>query len=177
MTISSIFPPTSALGALIKWEPPDDEGLHRCCYITQQVKAFLLSDAAKKPDWGRLTPARQLVSVLDGFVAGESLARLGQHVNPPLFRKMKPRRRDTGPNVWELRTTDVRLFGWFPGPPNTFVGVVATMKRELLRPDGSNDDAQYAAHIANVAAWRTQQGCDHLVWRLDQDDLPVHLKC
>lgn len=175
MTSSSIFPPKAVAAALIRWVPSDDEDLHRCCYITNAVQAFLAAPRAQLPDWGTLRPAQQLASKLDAFVGGDHLAALGMQDSPPAFRKLRPRGAN-GPNVWELRTWDVRLFGWFPGPLNTFVGVAPALKKDLLLPDGSENSAAYQAHIDEVVTWRLTHGLEQHVWKLTEDDLPLFLK-
>ena len=95
--------------------------------------------------------------------------------SPPAFRKLAPKRPE-GPNVWELRTWDVRLFGWFPGPPNTFMGVCVALKKDLLLPNGDDDPAAYRSRIDEVVAWRSSHGLTKHVWKLTKDALPLHLK-
>ncbi len=177
LTNSSIFPPTGALVPLYSWVPADSEGLHRCCYVTAEVRAFLASPAALVRDWGSLPPRRQLMSKLDAFVEGDHWAVLAAADTPPAFRKLHPARPE-GPNVWEMRTWDVRLFGWFPGPRNTFVGVWPALKKDLLRADGSGveDPALYQAGIESVVQFRRKHGLDTYIWKGAQDDLPIHLK-
>jgi hypothetical protein len=177
LTNSSFFQLIEAIDGLASWQPSDDDELERCCYVTEAVLTFLTASEAQVPDWGKFRPAKQLANKLDAFVAGESWAALGSLDSPPAFRKLRPKRAD-GPNVWELRTTDVRLFGWFPGPKNMFIGVVPALKKDLRLPDGSDDDpAKYSLHVAEVAAWREEHGLGRCIWRLSEDDLPVHIKC
>lgn len=123
----------------------------------------------------RLRAAAQLATKLNGFVAGRSLPVLGAMDTDPAFRKLEPDAPE-GPCVWELRTWDVRLFGWFPGPPNTWIGVKPMLKRDLVLPDGTADPEAYAAQIAEVVAWRRAHGMEHQIWRLGKDDLLIHLK-
>jgi hypothetical protein len=172
---SSIPLSAKAAGALTRWEPSDDEEVHRCCYLAEAVFAFLRSEKAQLFDWGKLKPAQQIASKLDAFVSGDHLASLGMRDNLPVFRKLQPKRPE-GPNIWELRTWDVRLFGWFPGPRNTFVGVVAALKKDLLLGDGSENPNAYRERIDEVAAWRTEYDLDQHIWKLTEDDLPLHLK-
>jgi hypothetical protein len=60
------------------------------------------------------TPVEQLYGLLDLYLTGEQL-NLGDNYKP-----MHPH----GDGVWELRTTDVRIFGWFPIRDH-FVAVIA----------------------------------------------------
>lgn len=168
--------PDSAQRALVRWDPPDGEEFHRCCYVTLQVGVFLRSSEGKVRDRShRLSARQQLATKLNGFVAGRSLPVLGAMDTDPAFRKLVPDAPE-GPCVWELRTLDVRLFGWFPGTPNTWIGVKAILKRDLVLSDGTADADAYAAQIAEVVAWRRQHHMEQQVWRLGKDDLLNFLK-
>ena len=178
LTNSSIFPPTGCTAQLRRWLPSDDGEVMRCCYVTQEVESFLALPAIGAATYWSytLSPKRQLMNKLDAFVEGDHWAVLAQADTPPAFRKLRPRRPE-GPNAWELRTIDVRLFGWFPGPPNTFVGVVPALKRDLVDQNGMEDDAKYRSRIDDVVRFRAAHGLEAHIWRLAQDDLPNHLKC
>jgi hypothetical protein len=79
-------------------------------------------------------------------------------------------------NVWEFRTTDVRMFGWFPGPPNVFVGQCVRLKTSLLKPDGDENLEEYARCQLAVVNWRRAIKLDQHVWNLKYDDLYTHLR-
>jgi hypothetical protein len=122
-----------------------------------------------------MAAGKQLASKLDAFASGQPYRALVGTDSPPAFRKLRPTRPD-GPNVWEMRTTDVRVFGWFPGPKNIFIGVCVALKKELLLNDGNEDQAAYQAFIDSVVGWRQAHDLSVQVWRKMQDDLPLHLK-
>lgn len=52
---------------------------------------------------GAMSPMAQAGSLFNRWVAGEPFER-------PLPREMRP----VGEGIWELRTDDLRFFGWFP---------------------------------------------------------------
>lgn len=52
---------------------------------------------------GAVTPKEQAGVLFNRFVAGDDL-------DPPLPHEMNPK----GHGIWEVRTHDLRLFGWFP---------------------------------------------------------------
>lgn len=71
------------------------------------------------------TPAQQFDALLEIFCAGESLAVGWQ------FHALQPSESDT----WELKTPDIRIFGWFPRK-DIFIGEDANTKRFILDHPG-----------------------------------------
>ena len=72
-------------------------------------------------DWhGRLSPDEQLYDLFRRFLSGGRL----EYENE--FHELKPLELD----VWELKTTDVRIFGWFVGKC-VFVAVSADLKNRI----------------------------------------------
>ena len=61
-------------------------------------------------------------------------------------------------SVWELRTSDVRIFGWFPRR-STFVAVGGAMKRDL-KGDAERKDP-YQPFINEVVTFRAKLMLDN----------------
>lgn len=90
-------------------------------------------------DRGRnLTPREQVEEGFYEFIKGDPMA-YGKDC-----RKLDPLNR----HVWELKTTDVRIFGWFPRIA-TFVMVGGAMRADLT------DFASYKPHIDRVVRFRS----------------------
>ncbi len=95
-------------------------------------------------DRGRdLWPWEQVEQLLFDFVVGRPLSYDTQR------KKLDPLTQ----HVWELKTEDVRLIGWFPRR-KCFVAVCGRMKREIQRAK------LYAPCINNVGWFRSQLGLD-----------------
>jgi|SRR5580658_1463456 hypothetical protein len=96
----------------------------RYVYAAPEVEewfANVLSQAAR--DLGRnLWPYEQVEGLLHDFVAGEIL------VHTDTYRQLEPLYQ----SVWELRTVDVRIFGWFPRRC-TFLMVCGALKKTIPR--------------------------------------------
>jgi hypothetical protein len=91
----------------------------------------------------QLAPLEQLFAFVQIFCADEPLT-YGDHFKPLYCR---------GQGDWELRTDDLRVFGWFPIKDH-FVGVVADdatyIKQHRL----------YAGYIGEVVRFRNQLDLD-----------------
>lgn len=106
-------------------------------------KIFLLPSAAKwmreilpslEPDGyvsDAITPKQQTYQLFKDFIAGEDMFGTEMHPKP-----LRPSNKDHG--IWELRTPDLRFFGWFCAKGKFVVAYVAT-KAELLKK-GSYDE-------------------------------------
>jgi hypothetical protein len=166
--------PESAAGVLFAWKITRPGVItKRWAFITPEVVAFLKSPAAVERDRGDLRFGQQLVARLNAFAAGDRLALMNFDGPDPTFRKLAP----VSANVWTMRTTDLRIFGWFPQPENTWVAVLVTPKRDLTLPDGSNDPEKYADRIRRVQAWRTSNGMEEHVAFATEYELPLRLRC
>jgi len=128
----------------VELEHPDQPV--RYLYAAPAVESWFTDTLASAPcDRGRnLTPSEQVDECLYEFVRGEPLA-YGHRC-----RKLEPIAR----GVWELKTTDVRIFGWFPKRA-TFLMVCGEMKVRLPHFKA------YQPYVAHVVTFR-----DHL----DLDD-------
>lgn len=113
-----------AAGMLAKHEPDleSHEQPLRLVYLALEVSAWFSHTLKAAPaDRDRaLTPSEQVEQLLYEFVIGRPMT-YGWHYHPlhPLTRL-----------TWELRTTDVRLIGWFPNR-GIFLAVCGRLKSEL----------------------------------------------
>ena len=115
----------------------------------------------------RLDAWRQVDSLLSAYVAGAPVGLLAAIGMDPPFKLMQPVRR----NVWTLRTTDTRIFGWFVDP-GLFVAVNASAT-DRLKQIPNPAPGSYRDHIARVTQWRDRHACSAsaLIWQGDLDDL------
>lgn len=135
------------LGKLKKHEPEleRDEFPDRHVYLSREVYAWMEATLRLAPrDRGRdLLPYEQVDQLLFDFVIGRPLVYDVQR------KKLEP----ITQHVWELKTEDVRLIGWFPRR-KSFVIVCGRMKREL--PNAK----LYAPCIRHVVWFRDSLGLD-----------------
>lgn len=106
-------------GLLIKLEVPLDAGERevREIYLSPKLRDWLASTLPTLPsqwDLKNQSPEMQVDALTHIFVAGEPLAFDSQ------FNVLAPCEK----GVWELKTPDVRIFGWFV-EKDVFIGVVA----------------------------------------------------
>lgn len=105
--------------ALFEIEPDLDEGVQpqRYLYAVPRFRRFLDEVPTLKSTWNiDETPVQQLDALLAEFLGTEPFTvsrRFG-----PIF----PSRGKPWPGVWELKTADLRIFGWFPRK-NFFIAV------------------------------------------------------
>ena len=113
-------------GKLKKYEPEmeRDEFPDRHVYFSLEAHAWMEATLVSAPRDRRrdLLPYEQVDLLLYDFVIGRPLAYDQQR------KKLDP----LGQHVWELKTEDVRLIGWFPRR-KSFVVVCGQMKRDLLK--------------------------------------------
>lgn len=138
----------AATDKLLKHEPDLDENelSERIAYFSpafdQWLDAFLRQLASRA---GRhLTPFEQAEQILYEFVAGQPMA-YSVH-----YRKLEP----LTAHVWELKTPDVRLFGWFPKRA-IIVFVCGALKENVKKFDN------YTPFIQEVIAFRDALDLDH----------------
>ena len=131
----------SHAGALIRHDPDleNDEQPLRYVYLAPEVDAWISTTLATAPvDRSRqLTPFEQVEQRLYDFAIGRPMA-YGTEYHPldPL-----------GQAVWELKTVDVRLIGWFARRA-TFIIVCGRLKGELRKAK------LYAPCIEHVVRFR-----------------------
>jgi hypothetical protein len=108
---------SGAAGPLFKLDALEaNQQEFRCVYLSEKLKNWMANDLPKlKATWQtELTCEEQVSELLESFCAGEPLDSSTQ------FHALRPYEN----GVWELKTGDVRIFGWFPKKDH-FVGVVA----------------------------------------------------
>lgn len=106
------------------------------------------------------TPQEQLWDCWLRFCLGEVL-HYGTH-----FKHLK----HAGDGVWELKTVDVRIFGWFP-TRDVFVAVEGDTKIELVR------NRSYGQHIRSVMAYRSSLPLDEPKYIAGDDPNAVVSNC
>jgi len=136
-----------ATGKLKKHEPDleDAELPERVVCFTPELDTWLydvLRIASR--DRGRdLTPFEQTEQIFYDFVIGRPMA-YSIHI-----RQLDPLRQ----HVWELKTTDVRILGWFPKKAH-FVAVCGALKKVIPRAK------HYAPLINSVVDFRATLDLD-----------------
>lgn len=136
-----------SIGKLKKHDPDLEhtEFPERHVYLAPGADAWFVSmlGNAMRIRGRNLTPVEQVEQFLYDFVRGVPINHFQR-------KKLDP----FGLHVWELKTADVRLFGWFARKKH-FVVACGEMKMNLLAAN------LYKPHIAAVVSFR---GC------LDLDD-------
>lgn len=128
-------------GVLIRYEAElEPEVLpERVIHLTPQFQKWLEHALPKeRRDRGRqLSPIEQVEEIFRHFILGRPM---GYDVHRKLLDPV-------GLGVWEIKTVDVRMLGWFPCH-RTFIAAVGVMKRMLPRR------RDYRPHIDAVVAIR-----------------------
>jgi hypothetical protein len=95
----------------------------RLIYASRRLVDWLRDDLPEVVSDRNLeeTPLQQVDSLFEVFVSGDTLQYQHQ------FWCLSPIDR----GVWELKTPDVRIFGWFPAK-DCFIGFVADSKHRIL---------------------------------------------
>jgi hypothetical protein len=116
-------------GDLFRLDPalPPNELELRMIYLSPKLKTWLADVLPGVPsDWDvELTPAEELSQLVESFCSGVVLI-YDKDLKPIRYVK---------DGVWELRTIDLRLFGWFPMKDH-FVGVVANTAKFIHDHEG-----------------------------------------
>ena len=116
----------------------DDEQPERILYLAPGLEWFTEQVLAPIRRRGRnLTPYEQVAQTFYEFVVGNVLP-YGHRLH-----KLDP----LASHIWELKTVDVRIFGWFPRR-GTFVAVTGAMKDHLTT------NASYEPCVTRVRAFR-----------------------
>ncbi|WP_158704421.1 hypothetical protein [Rhizobium sp. NXC24] len=85
-----------------------------------------------------ISPRQQAFAIIKDFIAGKPFP------GPRMFKRMRPGSDD----VWEMRTADLRFFGWFAAK-DCFVAVAGDFFETL-----KEDKSRYEAHRLDVLAKR-----------------------
>lgn len=121
MTLLSTLRMFVRTGRLLQYElaEDDDRQPHRSLYVTPDLARWINGDLARHPLSKRaVSPVEQIADFMDRFV-GEPV----MHIND--FQQIKP----AGAHVYEMKTTDVRVYGWFPAA-RVFIAVEGALKAE-----------------------------------------------
>jgi hypothetical protein len=97
-------------------------------------------------------PDQQVDALFEDFTSGIVLTYSHQ------FKCLNP----VGDGVWELKTADVRIFGWFYAM-DCFIAIVADTKQHIL------DHGLYAGYRGEVVHYRNQLALDEPKF-IDGDD-------
>lgn len=91
-----------------------------------------------------ISPALQAWALLKRFIVGHAFE------HPKLFKRMSPLTDD----IWELRTDDLRFFGWFPRK-DCFIATSGDLFANLKA-----DEALYEKHRIAAIEFRAQLDLD-----------------
>lgn len=121
LTVESTLANLEALRVLLRHEldPDDDRMPIRTLYVWRPLNTFLSACFPRMQRLsGRLTPLEQVAGAFDRFVGDPNLTGTGEFVciTPQSSR------------IYEVKMTDVRVFGFFPCPRRFVVTSVALKK-------------------------------------------------
>lgn len=142
-----------SIGTLLRYEADldVDELPHRYLYVSPTVDRWLerILPGLPRDRSRQLTPSQQVDVILRDFVLGRPLNYGRDH------RRLEPH----ADQVWELKSEDLRLFGWYVRE-EMFVVVEGHMRKEL-RPKSA-----YTPVIERVVAFRAALDMDEpKTWR------------
>jgi hypothetical protein len=134
-------------GALLKIDVPltADELPTRLVYARPRFRDWLQNELPAEPAdrGGRQSPLEQVDDLLHRFLTGQRL------LDEWDLRALKP----VDLCVWELKTIDVRIFGWFPGH-DVFIAVNGAMAWSVKQRQ------MYAAYRDEVCIFRGRLDLD-----------------
>ncbi len=124
-------------------EPSEQEW--RAIYAGGRFQPWLINDLPNLVSEWQIeeTPLQQLDALLEVFASGEALT-YGHRLNPL---------NHLGDGVWELKTADLRIFGWFPCKDH-FIGVVADTAYRCKKHD------LYAGYAGETVRFRDKLDLD-----------------
>jgi len=108
-------------GVLVPYALADDDDRQpeRCLYLSKGLSDWMENDLTDVRVKGRAqSPLEQLTDFMDRFVGEPTM-----HIND--FQQIKP----SGVAVYEMKTTDVRIYGWFPAR-RVFIAVEGALKAD-----------------------------------------------
>src|SRR5262249_49768391 len=113
-----------AAGRLHRLDPAlsDDQFEDRFIYVSTRLRNWLEQELPNlESSWAiEVSPAEQFDALLETYASGETLTFAWQ------FKPLNP----VGDGVWELKTADLRVFGWFH-KFDCFVAVCADTKDRI----------------------------------------------
>lgn len=132
---------------LEKLDPAFEDGTQelRCILCSPKLRNWIEQDlpGLVSPLGLEQSPLEQLFSLVEIFCSAEPLT-YGDHIKPLHCR---------GQGVWELKTADLRIFGWFPRK-NHFIAVVANGADFIKKHD------LYTGYIGEVVRFRDKLNLD-----------------
>lgn len=109
-------------GDLVRWEldPTDRRQVERLLFLTPDMERWMQETLRLEPiDWGRdISPLEQVASMFDQIVGDIRFRGVGD------FVRLQPQYQ----GIYELKVTDVRVFGWFPAR-RMFIACSGEMKK------------------------------------------------
>lgn len=122
------------------------ENVERVIYLSQRIIDWFKTVPEMSTSIMGLeeAPDEQLDALLHDYITGAPLSY------DKRFKKLNPRSQD----VWELKTADLRIFGWFYRR-NVFVAVAGEEKRRLQDLYG-----MYAGYVGEVVRFRNDLPLD-----------------
>ena len=132
---------------------PDDQ-TWRYISVSPRLRTWIAVDLPNLvPQWeSEQSPLEQLDELAWAFVSGQPLVYLKQ---------FKPLRHISN-GIWELKTPDLRVFGWF-NAKDCFIGVVANQTSQIKR------HRLYAGHCGEVTRFRDELKLDDPKFILGDD--------
>jgi hypothetical protein len=136
----------------------DNEQEYRAIYALPVTLPFFENDIKTlKSQWNvEVSPLQQLDALLEVFCSGETLT-FGSHFKPL---------NHLNDGIWELKTPDLRLFGWFPYKDCFILGAIDT----AFKVKSYN---LYAGHANVVAHFRGQLELDEPKFVTGEDPVDV----
>lgn len=147
-------------GAVCRYEPELDHGQQelRRFYVLPRLRGWMEGVLPELGSTWKIeeTPNEQVDAMLAVYCAGEPLA---------YGHRFKPLNH-LGEGIWELKTADVRIFGWFP-VKDCFVATDADLKRNIV------DRQMYRPYAEQAVRLRIQLGLDEPKFVPGEDPLDV----
>jgi hypothetical protein len=154
------LPMLEADGALCRYEPELDHGQQelRLFYVFPRVAEWMERTLPILGSTWNIeeTPLEQLDALLAVFCAGDPLS-YGQRFKPL---------NALGDGVWELKTADLRIFGWFPRK-DCFVATDADLARTV------KSNRLYRPYAEQAVRFRDRLGLDEPKFVPGEDPLDV----
>jgi hypothetical protein len=129
-------------GGLSQWglDPSDRRNVERLLFLTDDMRYWMDNTLTYlAPDRGRdISPYEQVVAMFEHFVGTPTFTGVGY------FQLLIPQ----FDGVYEMKMTDVRVFGWFPAKSN-FIAAYGDMKSNLKK-----NQKLVTTHIGNTVNCR-----------------------
>jgi len=145
--MATLFNLAGPNGVLTKLDPAleSNEQEWRVIYAAGRFKGWVTDDLPNlTSQWEtEISPLEQFDALVEIFASGETLT-YGER-----FKPLHPREK----GIWELKTPDLRIFGWF-AQKDHFVGVVADTAERIKRY------SLYYGYLGEVSRFRAALDLD-----------------